>query len=74
MYKAKRIRDYVPVIARKHGLTNAQVNQILLFGWRNIIRMIENKEDVRLTGIGRLWIDKPYRTNPKKKKWATSRS
>ena len=66
-FKRHNTKAYARRIAKESGLTIKQVHAVLSFGMRNIVRMIECKEDVRLPVIGRLYIDKPHRRNPKKK-------
>jgi len=66
-FQRRNTKHYSRRIAKEQGLTIKQVHAVLSFGMRNIIRMIESKEDVRLPGLGRLYIDKPHRRNPKKK-------
>lgn len=66
-FKRRNTKHYSRRIAKEEGMTIKDVHAVLSFGMRNIIRMIERKEDVRLPGLGRLYIDKPFRPNPKKK-------
>lgn len=66
-FKRRNTESYSRRIAKEEKMTIKQVHAVLSYGMRNIIRMIECKEDVRLPGVGRLYIDKPHRRNPKKK-------
>ena len=66
-FKRRNTKDYARRIAKEEGMTMKTVHLVLSYGMRNIVRMIECKEDVRLPGVGRLYIDKPHRRNPNKK-------
>lgn len=60
MNRRKRIvRDYAKMIAEETNIPEKRVNTILMFAWRNIVRMMELKEDVRIVGLGRIIIDRP---------------
>lgn len=66
MYRRRNTRHYAQQIAKEFGVTVEQANTILSYAMKNIMKMMKSKEDIRLTGMGRLWVDKPFRPRPKK--------
>ena len=65
MFKTRNVKYYARIIAKEHGVSIRQANALLAFAWKNITQMMERKEDIRLTGIGRIYLKKPYRKRKK---------
>jgi len=64
-FQSRRVRDYAKRIAEEEGIPQEVVNKLLMYFAKNVMHMVKQKEDIRLTGVGRIWIDKPH---TKKKK------
>ena len=67
-FQKRNVKYYAKRVAKENGLSQDQVNQLLGFAMRNVMAMIKGKEDIRMPGVGRLWIDKPHKPKTKKRK------
>lgn len=65
MFAKRNVGHYAKIIAKETGYPLWKVHIVLMFGWRNIIRMIERQEDVRIKRFGKLYIDKSPRPKTK---------
>lgn len=58
MYSKKNVEKYVKRIAKEHGVTQKVARQILVYGMKNITKLIEAGEDIRLQHFGNFYFDK----------------
>jgi nucleoid DNA-binding protein len=58
MLKKKKISSYAKEISKETGLEEKAVRQILLFGTRNMSRMIAKGEDIEIRNFGLFYFDK----------------
>ena len=58
MRRRRNVLHYSKIIAGETGLPIWKVHLTLMIGWRHILRMMRNQEDVRLKGLGRLYVQK----------------
>tara|TARA_B100000686_G_C16451298_1_gene792198 strand:+ start:510 stop:815 length:306 start_codon:yes stop_codon:yes gene_type:complete len=68
MFSPKRVEDYVEILSKKYNLPKKNVREILMFGMKNITRMIKDGEDVRIPKFGNIYFDKKIFINYLKKK------
>ena len=68
MRSKRKVLNYAKIIAKETGLPLKKVNLILVYGWRNICKMIENGEEVRIKGLGRIYFNKESKKEEKIKK------
>lgn len=54
----RNLSDYVSEVARITGHPKWKVKLVLLFAWKNIVRTIEKGEEIRYTGLGRIYFIK----------------
>jgi nucleoid DNA-binding protein len=58
MITKRNVAYYAKIIAKKHGLKQKDVQKLLTYGMKNVVKMIENGEDVRLMKLGHIYFDK----------------
>ena len=58
MLSKKTTNDYVAEVAKEFGITKKAARQILMFGSKNICRMIKKGEDVQLQHFGSIYFNK----------------
>ena len=63
VFNPKKIEDYVEILADKYNLPKSNVRKILLFGMKNIIKMIQAGEDIRIPKFGNIYFDKKTFSN-----------
>lgn len=66
MLKQRNVKYYSKKLAKEMGITQKQAHAILSYAFRNIVRMQELQQDIRLTGLGRLYIEKKHVTRKPK--------
>lgn len=62
----KRVtKDFIKNLAKKHGLSIKQTEAICLFAMGNMVKIIKDGEDIRLSncGINHIYTDKKYQLN-----------
>jgi len=52
------VSDYTHAIAEKHGMKEKDVRKLLVWAVRNMCKMIERGEEVRIKGFGRIYFNK----------------
>jgi len=58
MLSKKTTNDYVNEVAKEFGITKKAARQILMFGMKNICRMIKKGEDIQLQHFGSIYFNK----------------
>lgn len=61
MRKQRNVRHYTKRIAKETGLSQWKVHLVLMGGWKGILHSMKQQHDVRLKGLGRLYIQKEPR-------------
>lgn len=62
MFSKKNVEHYSKRVAEEAGMPKKDVHQILSYMMRNLCKMIERGEDIRIKGFGRIYFEK-RRTN-----------
>jgi len=58
MLSKKTTNSYVNEVAKEFGITKKAARQILMFGAKNICRMIKRGEDIQLQHFGSIYFNK----------------
>ena len=61
-FRKAYVRDYVKAIAEKHGVTEEQARKVLTWMASNMAKMIEDGEEIRIKGFGRVYFNKHSKT------------
>jgi nucleoid DNA-binding protein len=73
MIAKRNVAHYAKILAKKHGLKEKDVRKILTFGMKNVVKMIEDGEDIHLMKLGHIFFDKKayasYLKSQKKRKF-----
>ena len=54
----KNVKAYVKQIALKHGITQDQAKEIIMYALENIIKAMERGEDIHIKGFGKIQFKK----------------
>jgi nucleoid DNA-binding protein len=57
-FRKTRVDDYVKALATQHGMKETDVRRLLTWSIRNMCKMIENGEEIRIRGFGRIYFNK----------------
>lgn len=68
MQEIKRARSYLKKLSKKHGISQKAVNEILIYGLKNMCSMIKEGEDIRLQKFGNIYFKKKDYNNYLKSK------
>lgn len=52
------VSSYTHELAKKHGMKEKDVRKLLVWAVRNMCKMIERGEEVRIKGFGRIYFNK----------------
>ena len=66
-YRKVYVKQYAKVLAKKHGLTKKQTRELLTWMTKNLCKMIEDGQTVRIKGFGRFYFKKPMQNDPDRK-------
>lgn len=58
MLNKKTTKDYVAELAKEYNLPKKTVQKLLVFGTKNMCRMIRAGEDIQLQHFGSIYFDK----------------
>lgn len=72
-FEKRNTRHYAKQLAKKYDLPLHVVNSLLSYFTRNIVQAMLRKNDIRLPGFGRLWLEKPYSKKKRTLKQAGSK-
>lgn len=57
-YERVRVSTFSSGLAEKHGLKEKDVRKMITWAIMNICKMIENGEEIRIKGLGRIYFIK----------------
>jgi len=63
----KSVKDYVKPLAIKYGISQKAAQLILMHGFKQMSKYIQNGKDVRIPHFGHIYFDKKYFSNYLKK-------
>ena len=68
MKDQRNTRYYAKILAKRLNISESKAYKICVYGMKNIVKILEEGEDIRIPGFGHIYVDKKVKLKNREKR------